>query len=459
MLRSLPLILPGRAAFQAGYISHSGHSVNSVQITMIRILLSLFLLLPSLVSAASFYYTTSGADAPVVELRLNPESGGLVAHREIGKMDHPRKLSLDRDGSKLVVTSEDTKEVRIFEVGEAEPAPPVVLMLDEPTSDVRAGQGMAVISAEKGWFYRVDLDRGEITNRWSSRKELNPSGHKGESLYFSPDGKLVLSTFQKDSSSGKHKGSRVVALNVEDFSLAFDLQLPRSREELHYTDNLKERGPNPEILFFAPEHNALALSLDLYGAVAFADLDAALEGRWSGYTDISSATDDSWGGTFPDRGCVARLGPQTFLLISNASKDGGLALFDFGLREKLKVFPVEAGAEHPVYLPAVSKAATVVSGKIKSRGPSELTNNRPGTPGTDLLVVDLSPLADGGEATMDRVPMGVPLIRIQAISPETSPLVLLGTADDRFLIYNIETRTLIGEIPALGPINRLIAAQ
>lgn len=443
----------------AGCVASLRCVIRGSRLFMKLLVLVLVLTFPALLSAASFFYTTTGLDAPVVELQVDPESGKPLVHREVGRMDQPRKLALDRDGKKLVVTSEETEEVRIFDVGETEPGPHAVLTLDEPTGDVLAGQGVAVIAADKGFFYRVDLDRGEITHRWSSREELNPSGHKGESVYFSPYGKLVLSTFQKDSSSGKHKGSRLVGLNAEDFSLAFDLQLPRNREELHYTDNLREQGPNPEILFFAPEHNALALSLDLYGAVAFADLDTAMQGRWSGYTKISSAPDDSWGGAFPDRGCVVRMGPKTFLLISNASEDGGLALFDFGQRKKLKVFPVEAGAEHPVYLPAVRTAATVVSGKIKSRGPSELTNNISGTAGPDLLMLDLNPLAEGGEATMERVPMGVPLVRIQAISPETSPLVLLGTADQRFLVYNLQTRTLVGEFPALRPINRLIAAQ
>ncbi len=421
-----------------------------------RLLLSfLFIVFPSLLSAASFYYTTTGTDAPVGELRLEPVTGGVLLHRELGRMDHPRKLAVDREATKLVVTSEETSEVRIYDLSESSPVPPVVLALDEPTGDVLAGDGMAVIAAEKGFFYRLDLSRGEISHRWSSRGTLKPSGHKGESLYFSPDEKLILSTFQKDSSSGKHKGSRLIALDPNDLTLKFDLQLPRDREDLHYSNNVKETGPNPELLFFAPEQNTLALSLDLYGAIAFTDLAAAMKGRWSGYSALPSSPDDSWGMAFPDRGCVARLGKRTFLLVSNASENGGIALFDFGKREKLQAFPAEAGAEHPVYLSGLQKAVTVLSGKVKSRGPGEL-NNDPGTPGQDLLVVDLSPLETGGEATLERIPVGTAVNRILALDAETSPLILLGTTDRRFLIFDVEKRGLVGEVPALGEINRVI---
>ncbi len=90
--------------------------------------------------------------------------------------------------------------------------------------------------------------------------------------------------------------------DLTSFEARFDLPLPRTHPELHRGDAAGLAGPGPELCFIDDRNQVLALTLDAYGAVAFADLSGVLKGRWSHLDYQPSSMDDSWGTSFPDRG-------------------------------------------------------------------------------------------------------------------------------------------------------------
>lgn len=406
----------------------------------------------SLVSshAATVFYTYGGSSGGVAELAVDPATGGIVSHDSLGEVPFPEKLAVSADGTRVIVTSEKEKAAWIYRIA---PIPGLLatLPLDGETSEVQAIGDRALLLAGKGFFYWIDLKAGKIDKTWNARTGLHPSGNKGEDIFFLPE--KVLVSFQKDSKEGKHKGGRVVLLDLKGFTVKGDLQLPRDYPDLHIEGNKKEQGPCPEMLFVAPKSNTLAISLDLYGAIAFADLDDALRGHLKNLSYIPSSPDGAWGTAFPDRGLLFEAGGKEYLLIANASENGGLVLFDVAQRKIVQSFGAEAGTETPVLLPELKKAVTVISGKAKKRAADGLEKET--TPGNTLLVFDLAPLESGDKATLERVPFDCPVVRAQAIAPGNSDLLLLVTGDNEFVTYDLEARKELAREPAKGEVVRM----
>ncbi|MFA7233014.1 MAG: hypothetical protein WC076_02775 [Terrimicrobiaceae bacterium] len=467
--------------------------------------------LPSL-SAATFFYTYGTEAGGVASLVASPE-GQISAHEALpgAGLKQPRKLAISGDGKRILVTSEASSSAWLISLAEKSrkaedglrnennaairgggnpfphraPDSPIenrqpsearptakgspagvsaanqsaiensmsLLMFDEPTSDVQPYGDHALVMADKGFIYWFDFATGQTAQTWNARKGLTPSGNKGEDILFLPDQNMVLVSFQKDSKKGEHKGSRLVLLDMETFTPKADLQLPREYPSLNIPKNKKEQGPNPEMMFPAPKSNTLAVSLDLYGAVAFADLDAALNGEWKNLAYVPSSPDGAWGTAFPDRGTLLDLGGKEYLLIANASENGGLVLFDVAARKIVQTFPAEAGAETPIYLPKAKKVVTVISGKMKQRTKDGLEKDI--VPGNDLLVLDVAQLESAGKATLQRLRFDTPLVKVEAIDPETSSALLLVNGKNEFLTYDLAARKILAREPAKGPVNRV----
>lgn len=404
--------------------------------------------------AATFFYTHGRTPGGLESFQVNSETGEITAHDPLPgePLKEPQKLAISGDGSRIIVTSGISKTAWIFQTGATSGLLGSIPLADE-TGEVQALGSQALIASGGGDFFWIDLQTAKIAKQWNARTGLQPPGNKGEDILFLPDKNLALLSFQKDGKSGKNKGSRIVLLDLPTVTPKADLPLPREYPALNIPANKREQGPNPELIFIAPKSNTLAVSLDLYGAVAFADLDAALRGQWKNLTYIPTAPDGSWGTAFPDRGTFFELGGKEYLLIANASENGGLALFDVAARKILQTFEAPAGAERPIFLPKLKKAVTVISGKIKQRTPEGLEKDT--APGNELLVLDLAPLESGGEAAIERIAFEQPVVRVEAIDPETSALLLLVTGNDEFVIYDLASKTEIARESAHGVVNRL----
>jgi len=408
---------------------------------------------------ASFYYTFGERRGGVARLEIDPDSGRVLAHEVLPAppgITHPQKMALSASGDRLLVTSDAGESGWLFAL-EGKPRFIREIALMEETSDVRAQGEHALVAVSKGYFFWVNLTDGKVEKQWNAREELRPSGRKGEHIRFLPDGKTALITFQKDSKKGKHRGSRLVVFDLPSFRARYDLELPRDRPDLHINKDEKEQGPNPELVFIAPRSNTVLLTLDLYGAIAFADYGALLRGKWKHLEQVPSSMDGSWGSAFPDRGTLFEKEGREYFLVANASKDGGIALFDVAKRRIIGRFPASAGGEPPIYLPRLSKAVTVISGKLKTRTLEGLHSRN--APGNDLLLLDLGGLGSGPLEKGEAIPLHEPVYRIAAVDPQRSPLVLLATGEGaatRWVIYDVAARKVVGSEPAKGKVSRLI---
>lgn len=409
--------------------------------------------------AETFYYSYDGPKAGLGIFEVDDATGATIRHDGLAEdlgLSSPGKLAVSDDGGNVVITSDQSPKVTILQV-KPEVRQLASLDVDEATNDVRAWKDSALIAAEHGAFYQLDLKTGQVSKTWSSRQGLNPSGNKGEDILVLPEKGLALVTFQKDSSKGKHLGSRVVVLDLASMSAKHDLQLPRNRTDLHLDGSKKEQGPNPEVVIAAPKSDTMILTLDLYGAIGFARLSSALQGRLDKLDYVSSALDGSWGTSFPDRASLFEVGGKEYLMVSNASVDGGLTLFDVAARKKLQGFPEAAGCETPVLLSNSNKLVTAESGKIKTRDTAKVEKGS--TPGNNLLVFDLAPLAQGKGATLERIPFDKPVVRVAAINPGDNDLLLLvlGDSESEMVIYDLGNRRIVHREAAKGKVSRIVA--
>ncbi len=348
-----------------------------------------FLLLPLAITLGESAHLTFENDDRSGVARVDFDGERITAVTELApNFPVTDAFKLIRLGDRLVVAAsvDDQPGVVIYNLSDPSASPDFV-KLDGEVSEIKPAGDRALIATSRGRFVLLDPLLPADLEIWNARKALTPPGRKGEDVLVLSNGQTAIASFQKDDDDSDATGSRLVILGLDPLAHRHDLQLPRDHPDLHIEGNPSEQGPNPEKLFAFPDSNTLAITLDLYGAVAFTDLDAALDGRLENYTAVPSADDDRWGVAFPDRGLGFAHGGRDWLLVTNASPDGGLALFDVAARSRVHVFPASAGAETPVLIPTLDTIATVVSGKVKSRTPDGLLKDS--RPDTRFLLLDL----------------------------------------------------------------------
>ncbi|WP_052362192.1 hypothetical protein [Geminisphaera colitermitum] len=364
------------------------------------------------------------------------------------------KLCISGDGRRAVLNAETESSgepnLALLDLQASAGTPPILVTLDFLPEEHRIWRDRAFVGGKDGHLVAIDLASGRITHRWNSRKQLTPPGHKPEDIQIMDTEELLLVSHQKDGKKGR-QGSRIVILKATDLSLVADLPLPRNHPELHLSD--KEAGPSPEVIRVDRASNTLLVTLDLYGALAFADLDAALAGKWQNPDYLPTGADaGQWGTAFPDRVILAPHEGRTLAFVSNASQDGGITVFDVAARRRVAFLPVEAGCDYPVLVDEGHTVATVVSGKRKRRLADSLENIT--TPGTDLILIDVSRAASGDSSALARVPMPGKVVRIAGL-PGHPALVAIGITDpDTLVIYDTVARQTLGTVPLPGkPVN------
>jgi len=362
-------------------------------------------------STSEVYYSTTGG---TVEKMTRQGDALGEAQILIADLESPFKLTLSPDGKILAVAAGD-KEAPELVLLDLENQQTRRVPLGAAISDLAGMEAGTLVAASRGRFYLVD--RGGSIEEWNARKGLNPPGRKGEFVCPVPGSSSALISFQKDDDNSDAKGNRLLVLGTRPLEPLHDLLLPRDHPELHRPEDPKEQGPGPEVVLIAPLSNTVVMTLDLYGALALADFDAVLEGHWKNLAYLSTDAEGVFGKSFPDRATLLTLEGKEFVLVSNASNDGGFALFDLQKRQPIRFFAAAAGSDPPVFFPELGLAATVISGKVKSFSEEE-GSSKEFEPGADLLVFDLQGLPAGEPAQMRTIPMGAETIRIARFGPE-----------------------------------------
>lgn len=416
--------------------------------------------------ANTVYYSFEGEVAGVARVEIDPLTGAIVAHEAVFAdeyLERPRKMAMTADGLYIALTCDTRSAPNFIIAGQGTTAGMAHrLTLPERPDEVRAFGQRFLVGGNDGYVWVVDAESGAVLHEWNSRRDLIPSGRQPEDIHILPDGNTAIVSFQKDSRSGRHLGSRLVVFNLQpEFGFRFDLQLPRNRPDLHYDPevNKREQGPGPEVIFTSPRFNTGVVTLDLYGAVAVFDLDAALErGIYENLEYLPTAADGSWGDTYPDRGLHFEWNGREYIVIFNVGPAAGAAMFDVQARAFIEHYPTGTGLEYPVLLGDAELLIGTPIGKRKDRGSEGL--DKWFEPGRDLYIWDLSELTPEGGARLERVPMPEHIFRVAAPAPDTSPLVVLFTGPEeepeRIVVFDAVERRPRATAPALGTVQRLL---
>ncbi len=342
-------------------------------------LLVLSLRLPAEVSDVFYSFRTETAGG-IARVRVKAESGELVSHealfsdpkataiRKVALCGQRRFLFANLDGV------EDKDNLLVFDL--AAGGSPRFLQVPGAADPVGIFRDRLYAGSDKGSLHRFHPETLREETVWDFRKQLQPSGRRPEDLFLDEEGNILWVSFQKDNRSQRHRGSRIVGIRMDNGKIAADLQLPRDRPELHYSPEVdgREAGPNPEVLYVSSAHNTLFATLDLYGAVGMADLDAARQGRLENWRVLSTAPGGDWGSAFPDRVGLVRFGGHERLLVANASRPGGVAVVDLATRAIVQHLEAPGGLSTLHALPSLDIVVSGSPGKIKSRESGGLGN-------------------------------------------------------------------------------------
>lgn len=411
-------------------------------------LLALLLAL-SAACAEQVFFTYEGGRAGLSRVIL---AGGQIENIEViaagGEVEDAFKLAWSPEARVLAaaVKAEDKPCLALWREGTTLR----FLPLPAELSDLAELPTGFLAALSKGWVVQASADPAALSSEINLRQLLSPPGRKGEHLLPFPERGVALMTLQKDDDDSPALGNRLVLLGLDPLSVLADMPLPRDRPELHFPEERKEQGPGPEILVAIAEANTLAITLDLYGAVAFCDLDAALRGELRNYAAVPTSEDGSWGSAFPDRAAVipTRAGPR--LIVCNAGAGAGIAVFEPASRQKVAHFPAQAGADTPVIFPRREVAVTVVSGKLKMRKDGGGLG-KSSAPGSALLVMDFS---EPGAPRCSAFELGVPTLRVVQAS-EGNVLVF---SEKEVLLVEVESGRLLDRKETPGPPVRAVFA-
>jgi len=421
-------------------------------------------------ATTEIYYSFSDGRVGGVALLAVDGVDEPKAHRrivEIPNLERPRKLAISDDGSALLLVDETSRSGNLILV-ELDGETPRVTRLDFPTvpDEVRAVRGGFVVGGDRGNLVFVDATRRAVAATWTSRGTLTPSGHKPEDIAVLPGGERIILSFQKDSSSGRHLGSRLVTMDIPSLRVVADLQLPRDRPELHIAGNIKEQGPNPEVIVLSPKTNTLFLTLDLYGGLLMADLDAVMEGRLVRPVTVSADPAGAWGVAFPDRVVHFDAGGRETVVVANAGESGGVVAVDLGTRRRVAAAETISGLDTLVHLKRANVVAAAPAGKVKRRVAAEVEKSS--EPQRELHLIDVSRL-HGGELPVVLHSMDDLTTHLAAVGDESSDevVVVLGRGQTHRLALLTIVRDADGtfdvterwSVPVEGELRRLISRR
>jgi hypothetical protein len=399
----------------------------------------------------------------VVVVAVDTAAGKILDQRilfESAECTNPEKLRRSVARKQLLLTSETSRASgpHLFLIDDNGEPRVRSLALPEMPDEVRVAGDFAVATCEDDWMVQVNLDSAAVVGKWNAEDILDPPGNGPEDLCFTADGPYVAVSFQKDSGSGKKRGSRIGIFRLPEFDVVADAQLPRNKPELHNANNNKETGPGPEVIHISEQNNTIVVTLDLYGAVAVADWKPLLAGKPVTWSYLSTATDGSWGTAFPDRMGVFQLDGREVALVTNAGEAGGVALLDVKAREIIWRQKTPAGLETPVYIPAVRKAYAVCSGKTKQRRLKE--TEKTFHPRSGVYVCDFSSAESSPAAWREREVTTIEteriLYRITDVEEGTPWLLVAGGegSADTLMILDARSGRFVDEQPTIGALSR-----
>ena len=368
---------------------------------------------------------------------------------------NPNKLRRSPDSLTLIATDESEKGPHLFVVDRRDPKHNWNIDLPAMPDELRVTGPYGIVTCADDWIAWVDYHRGRVVSRWNVKGALHPAGNKPEDAHLVRDGRFAVVSFQKDSEKGKNRGNRLAIYDLPKPRLRADIQVVRNHPELHFQNNLQQRGPGPEVVLVSEETDTLLVTLDLYGAILLTDWRAALEGRLRNSKYLPSSLDGSWGTAFPDRAGLLRVKGRICALVFNAGTQGGAALVDLKGRAIISRVATPPGLERPVFLESLTKAYSVCSGKTKKRATNDVDKwNEPQKAIYEFRFEgDTSP-----EMKVRAFPLEMYAVKIAPINTESKLLLVAAgkktDSADTLMVFDPRGRRVLDTRKAAGDIRR-----
>jgi len=423
----------------------------------LRLLPILLLSLPLFAQPRTLYYSfRTDHGGGLARITANPESGEVLAHDRLftdtgaAKI---RKVAVSQCGRFVTANLDGVEERNNLLVLDLQGnAPPRYLSLPGAVDPIGFFHNKIFAGSDTGALHRIDPETLALEASWNFRQRLTPGGRRPEDLFLDGEANILWVSFQKDDRRQRHRGSRIVGISLANDEIIADLQLPRDRPELHYSIEVdgREAGPNPEVLHISPATNTLFVTLDLYGAVGMADLDAARRGELKNWSVLSTAPDGSFGTAFPDRIAHFVLDDREHLAVANASAAGGVAIVDLTGRSITRHLPAPGGLTTLAYLPSVQMLVSGSAGKNKARTESGLSNVS-----VPLSIWCRFQHTQKTEFRPVIEEMGLPVLQTAVLGPD-SPWVFLNLGEHANIwrILHALESTMQAEFEAFGSVQR-----
>ncbi|GAB4245482.1 MAG: hypothetical protein OHK005_10830 [Candidatus Methylacidiphilales bacterium] len=406
----------------------------------------------------SVYYTYSdGTVGGVAAVTIDPLTGKFLDQRSLAAdpcFQNPHKLDVTDDGRFLAASSQHEYLGNLYLI-DLQSGTARLLNVTKMPDAVEAYQDGFMIGADDAHHYFLDASSQKITRSWNGRAHTYPPGRRIEYITITPENGLAWTSWQKDSPSSRNKGSRVILFDLNAWKAIADLPLPRALPHLHLAD-FKEQGPNPEIIIPSKKTNTLLLSMDLYGGIAMADLDAAQAGDWKDLSYQTTAPDQTWGTAFPDRASRFPTPNGEFVFVANAGKTGGVAWVDLAERTIVQRIEAPPGLESPVLVDRGKLFVAAALGKTKTRSFGALQEIRNPTP--ELFTFRIHGNTNQPRLSLKRIPLPTFAYRSAAVAPQKNDIVFLTAGEldaTEIMTVHASTGKVIDRRPALGEIERI----
>ncbi|MFC1758350.1 YncE family protein [Planctomycetota bacterium] len=400
------------------------------------------------------YSFTRGSQGGLVMATIDSETGKVLHQKikyESGHCAAPKKVRPVGDGKTFIVTHDDEKRPFVFVIDTQDPQLNRLIELPGMPDEVRIAGTQAIVTCSKDFVVTIDIASRRILGMWDVSDYLNPPGNHPQGILITPENTHAIISFQKDSPSGKKLGGRLAMFALPGMDLVSDVVLGRDYDGWELKNKIRKTGPGLELVFLDEENDTILASADHYGAVALMRWSEFQTGHLKKLEYRSTAVDESWGHSFPDRGILVKLGNKSYCLICNAGEDGGSVIVDLQTWNVVHRMQTHFGLEKPVYVPELKRAFSTCPGKHKtrSRGKIEKTYK----PHPSLTVFEFDD-AEPAKSTVRTIPQAENVFQMGVLRRDgKTPLFVLTSGGDqanRIVVFDPATETILDNVSSIG---------
>ncbi len=376
-------------------------------------------------------------------------------------------LEANAVGDRLVCVSpnEDDPAGRFVFLVDSNGGDKAVRTLTVPEKPERAifwGADKVLVHTSRGELHLIDHPTGKILKSVVVRHLVEPKAHLIESIALAPGQPTVVCVMKEDAPGPRDRvGGRLIGLSLPALEVQFDLRIDadvvasldstgtytaEALKALSFGTASRLQGAAPNGIAFSPATNSVAVSLDNWGAVIVADLDAFLEGRWTNAALLSpQSVPGTW---YPNPPVAVVMGGVDDFVVSSAGASGGVSIVDARQRKIVQTLALEAPATlaWPVILPDRKLAVFAHAGLTRFRGTERVEEKHQEM--NELVILDFS---EGANAVrLRRRKFSDMLYHVARLLPGSERFLMVGflRLEPRGMklgVYDLDKETLADE--------------